>query len=574
MASFPVASFESTQVPKPLLGFSALLSLFYFTWWLDFSHAGAWALYGALLTGEIYHVWQSLAYIHTIWDQKPLRRETVGEYPPPVDVFITVCGEPVHIVEKTVEAALALNYPDFKVWVLNDGLVAKKENWRRIEELARRRGASVITRKTPGGAKAGNVNNALRLLPASTAGSHDPKRIGSELLNTPRPAPFFALFDADHVPHPEFLQRTMGYFRDEKMAFVQTPQYYKNKDKSFLTFSAWEQQELFFGPICQGKNRLNATFWCGTNAVIRKKAVHDIGGIPEDNIAEDFLASLFMHQKGWKSVFVPDILAEGLAPADLKSYWNQQFRWARGSLEVIFKYNPLFHRGLTWAQKSQYLYSAGYYLNGIIVLIDAIVPIAMLLTNTLPVQDTASNFIAYFFPFIFTTLYLLMRSTNYTITFRAIQLTMSSFFVFFLAAIAAVAGKKTPFHVTSKMEQEGNYLMYALPNILYALIGAAAIAYAVITRGVAPSVVTNSAWIIFNIVFFFPFIRHAYPWRSLAGGFEAARKLAGIRRLKLAPVPLPLPAEPVPSVNLSQESKKSEPGSVEIIDEHGRTRDN
>lgn len=552
MASPPVASFESTYVPKPLLSLSALLSIFYFTWWLDFSHAGSGILYGALFVGEIYHVWQSLAYIHTIWDQKPLRRETAGRHAPPVDIFITVCGEPVHIVEKTVEAALALHYPNFTVWVLNDGLVAKKENWLEIEKLAHRLGASVITRKTPGGAKAGNVNNALK---------------GTR-------APFFALFDADHVPHPEFLERTMGYFRDKKMAFVQTPQYYKNKGKSLLTFSAWEQQELFFGPICQGKNRLNATFWCGTNAVIRKKAVEDIGGIPEDNIAEDFLASLFMHQKGWKSVFVPDILAEGLAPADLKSYWNQQFRWARGSLEVIFKHNPLFHRGLTWAQKSQYLYSAGYYLNGIIALIDAIVPIAVLFTNTLPVQDTTSNFIAYFFPFIFITLYLLMRSTNYTITFRAIQLTMSSFFVFLLAAIAAITGKKTPFRVTSKTEQEGNYLIYALPNIAYALIGIAAIAYAVVTRGFTPSVITNSAWIIFNVVFFFPFILHAYPWRLLARNFNTALKLAGARRLKLAAAPIPLSAEPLPGVNLFQEQEngKSEPGIVEIVDEHGRAR--
>ena len=544
MSHPPIASFESIAVPKSLLGLSAFLSVFYFTWWLDFSHAGAWTLYGALFAGEIYHVWQSLAYIHTIWDQKPFRRETVGKNTPPVDIFITVCGEPVSIVEKTVEAALALHYPNFKVWVLNDGFVAKKENWREIEELAKLLGANVITRKTPGGAKAGNVNNALRTTPAE----------------------FFALFDADHVPHPEFLQRTMGYFRDEKMAFVQTPQYYKNKDKSLLTFSAWEQQELFFGPICQGKNRLNATFWCGTNAVIRKKAVYDIGGIPENNIAEDFLASLFMHQKGWKSLFVPDILAEGLAPADLKSYWNQQFRWARGSLEVIFKYNPLFHRGLTWAQKSQYLYSAGYYLNGIVVLIDAVVPIAVLFTNTLPVEDTTSNFIAYFFPFIFTTLYLLMRSTNYTITFRAIQLTMSSFFVFFLAALAAITGKKTPFRVTLKTEREGNYLIYALPSIVYGCIGAGAIVYAVMTRGFAPSVITNSAWIVFNIVFFFPFILHAYPWRSRARDFGAFFKKGSRGRFALAPASLPNPVKPLSPFELPEESQEREAGGIQTID--------
>src|SRR3989344_5095533 len=121
---------------------------------------------------------------------------------------------------------------------------------------------------------------------------------------------FFALFDADHVPHRDFLKRTMGYFEDSKIAFVQTPQYYANRNKNFLTQASWEQQELFFGPLCQGKNRLNATFWCGTNAVMRREAILGIGGVPENNIAEDFLASLLIHKNGWNSLYIPEILRQ------------------------------------------------------------------------------------------------------------------------------------------------------------------------------------------------------------------------------------------------------------------------
>jgi len=90
----------------------------------------------------------------------------------------------------------------------------------------------------------------------------------------------------------------------------------------------------------------------------------------ETNIAEDFLTSLFVHSKGWKSVYVPEVLAEGLAPEDFMSYYKQQFRWARGSLEIIFKYNPLFNRGLSLSQKLQYLASASYYLSGVVFLLN------------------------------------------------------------------------------------------------------------------------------------------------------------------------------------------------------------
>ena len=513
-------TYMSAQVPRLVIIICGALALGYLTWWLDFSRAGSWILFGLLLFGEVYHVWQSLGYLHTIWDIRDVPHRELTKHPP-VDVFITVCGEPADIVEKTIRGALGITYPHVTIHVLNDGYVAHKENWKEIEELARTLGVKVITRTKPGGAKAGNINHAL----------------------TCTTAPFFALFDADHVPEPHFLERTMGHIEDPRMAIVQSPQYYINKDESFLTLAAWEQQELFFGPICSGKNRLNATFWCGTNAVVRRAAIADIGGIPEDNIAEDFFASLFIHAKGWRTLFVSDILAKGLAPTDLRSYFNQQYRWARGSLELIFRYNPFFVRGLTGAQRAQYLYSAGYYLSGLIILIDAIVPLVVLATGVLPVKDATGNFIIYFFPFIFSTLYLLMVSTNYSITFRAIQLSMSSFFIYFLAMIATLLGRKTPFHVTSKQREEGNYLIYSLPNILYALATVLIVTRALIVYGPTPHVITNAAWASFNVVFFFPFIYLAYPWgkarRSMAQALSATPLIAPMaRRAALATVSL------------------------------------
>ena len=112
---------------------------------------------------------------------------------------------------------------------------------------------------------------------------------------------------------------------------------------------------------------------------------------------------------------------------------------------------------------------------------------------------------------------------------------MSSFFVFLWAAVAAIIGKKTLFTVTSKMEAEGNYLPYAMPNIVYALVGFAAIGYAVWTRGAIPSVVTNSAWVVFNIVFFFPFIQYAYPWKKTFKELSTKTKEQYVKQLRTAP---------------------------------------
>ncbi len=470
----------------------SIFTIGYFTWWLNLNHAGHPVLYALLFVGEVFHVWQALGYIFTVWSQKEVVSPKITKYYP-VDIFITVCGEPAEIVEKTIQGALSIDYPNFKVYILNDGKGAGKHNWREIDELALRYGVIPITRERNGGFKAGNLNNALR----QTKGE------------------FFAVFDADQIPEKNFLTKTIGFFKDPLMALVQTPQYYANKDENSLTKAAWEQQELFFGPICVGKNRYNATLWCGTNAVVRKNAIYSIGGVPEHNIAEDFLASLFLHEKGWKSIYVPEILAKGLAPHNLSDYVNQQFRWARGSLEVIFKYNPLFRKGLSWAQKIQYLYSSGYYLNGLIVIIDAVIPLAALTFNVLPVNASTSDFMIYFFPFIFSTIYLLMMSTRNQITFNAIQLSMSSFFVFFIATLSTAFGIKAAFKVTNKSKETGNFLNLVIPHALYTIAAIISIVVAVIRDGIVPSVVTNAAWAVFNITFFSAFFKVAYPWDEL-----------------------------------------------------------
>lgn len=476
---------------------------------LAFEH-GNWFLFAALLATELFHLVQIVGYCWTVW-----RRDTARAFDPgfsaPVDVFITVCGEPVDIVRETARAAKAMSYPTpFRVYLLNDGLVAGKDNWREIEELADELGVTCITRVTPGGAKAGNINHAL----------------------SKTRSPFFVVFDADHVPHADFLTEVMGYFVAQDMGFVQTPQFYANQDRNRITRVAWDQQTLFFGPIMSGKSRLDSAFMCGTNMAVRRSAIAEAGGMCEFNIAEDFLTSLFMHEQGWKSVYVPKVLAEGLAPDDFLNYYKQQFRWTRGSLEVIFKYNPLLRQGLSTGQKLQYLLSASYYLSGSIILLDALLPIVFLLTGETPIVTSTMTLALVFVPYMWINLYVLQRTSNFTYSYQAIAFSLSAWWLQITAMAAVLANRKTSFAVTSKSASDGarpNFLRLVVPQLVYAAVAAVALAVGAAREGASASLMANVAWLTVHLAIAVPFIVAASPSRGPGGAL---------------PVPAPFPSVP------------------------------
>jgi cellulose synthase (UDP-forming) len=489
-------------VSKRLILLNASLATIYFgVITFGFAH-GNNVLFGLLIAGEVFHLYQVLGYCYNIWSNRTDAVNSLN-FVDPVDIFITVCGEPVEIVRETALAALAMDYPAFKVFLLNDGLVAKKDNYLDIINLAKELGIDCITRTMPGGAKAGNINNGLRMTTS----------------------PYFVVFDADHVPYKTFLKETMGYFADPKMGFVQTPQFYKNQSTNVITQTAWDQQTIFFGPIMKGKNRLNSAFMCGTNMVVSRKALLEAGGMCEFNIAEDFLTSLFIHAKGWKSLYVPKVLAEGLAPEDFLSYYKQQFRWTRGSLEVIFKYNPLFMKGLSWAQRFQYLISASYYMSGIVILIDLLIPLVFLFTGITAINTASMALALAFLPYILLNLYTLQRSTNFTYSYSAISFSLSSFFLQLRAIIGVLLNQKTSFSVTPKNQQHGNFAYLVIPHFIYIAVSIIGLGIGLNREGFSASLIANLSWVVINITIFLPFIRAALPRRMSAYAIEPVEQI-------------------------------------------------
>lgn len=498
-------AFLKTDVPKIALAITAVLGILHYVLIAFVFPSANPVLFTLLVLGQTFLLWQALSFIWTVWDTSDPETPAIP-FNAPVDVFVTVAGEPIDIIEKTVRGARDMDYPDVRVHILNDGYVAKKDNWEEVEALAKRLGVNCITRKEPGGAKAGNINNGLRQTNS----------------------PFVAIFDADHVPARDFMSRTMAYMGDPKMGFVQTPQFYKNFTQNFVTKCSWEQQELFFGPICKGKNRLNSATMCGTNMVIRREALEAVGGMNEASIAEDFITGAFIHARGWKSVYVPEVLAEGLAPEDFLSYYKQQFRWARGALDVIFRFNVLTMPGLTIAQRMQYLSSASFFLSGTVVFVNILIPLAFFYFGVVPVSISGMLLALVLLPYLFLTFYTLQRSTNFRFTFESLAFATAGFNIHLQALWAAMTGHKSTFSITSKTALQGNFVKYVTPHLAYIALVFIGVGVALLREGVSASLINNLAWALVFIGVFSPFIYAALPHAAVE------RKPVSILRRKKA----------------------------------------
>lgn len=475
------------------------ISIIYIAWWFSFSNVGNPLMYGILISGEVFFILTTWGYWFTVWDTtfyNPIFRDS----DPTIDIFIPVCGESLGVIEKTIWSVLNMKYKESKVldntdrvkiYILNDGFVAKKDNWREVDKLASKYPINVITRQIPGGAKAGNINHAL----TQTYGE------------------YIVIFDADMKPFPNFLSDTIGYFENERLAFIQTPQFYENYKDNYVTSGAWAQQELFFGPICRGKNNLNSAFCCGTNVLFRRQALIEVNGFVTNNIAEDFATSVNILSKGWKSLYYPYVLSSGLAPMNLEQYYSQQFRWAKGSIDVFFQNNPILKKNLSLNQRLQFMLSLMYYLTGIFVAIDALIPVIFLFTGIIPVKGSPSGYILLFFPYIFFITYILSSSTDGVLNYKALQFSIGSFYIQIKALFASVFRMDVGFKVTSKSNKldNNNYIRLVIPHLIYIVLGFSAIAFYSHKHGLTPALVTNTSWITFNIIMISAHIYAAFP---------------------------------------------------------------
>jgi cellulose synthase (UDP-forming) len=423
----------------------------YFWWLLRPGRIGNPLLFGVLITAELFNVVQALGFWWTCLGRRPRSR---GQWSVPlgavdVDVFIPTYSEPVDVVEATIAAATRMRGARVHVALLDDG------NREEMAELAHRHGVRYVRRTLHVGAKAGNINHALGRTTS----------------------PFVLVLDCDHVPHPDLLARTLPEFVDDAVAFVQTPQYYANAPYNRIAEASWRQQALFFGPIARGKDSHGSMFCCGTNVIFRRDALAAVGGFPTGSLTEDFALSVDLHERGWRSAYVPEVLASGLGPEDMASYVSQQHRWARGCLGMIPR---VLGSTLPFARKAQYLLSASYFLSGWTVLVYLSMPVVRILTGSQPLAGAAADsFLAAFGPYFVLSLATVASVGAGYYTFSAYSLATSTFWIHIDATYRVVARRTGSFVVTPKVGDSGRQLRPAVPTIAVIAVLVAAALYGI-----------------------------------------------------------------------------------------------
>jgi cellulose synthase (UDP-forming) len=251
--------------------------------------------------------WLSLAgFAFVTWTVRPSPRPAIGSLPR-IDVLVPTYNESDEVLRPTLLGCLALDYPNVQVHVLDDG----RRPW--VAELARELGVRYHTRPNNADAKAGNINAAL------------PSLNGGLLL----------ILDADHVPQPDLLLATVGYFEDPGIAFVQTPHEFYNVDSVQHVNREDHDQSLFYRVIQPGRDSHGAAFWCGSGAVMRRSALVAVGGLATETITEDFHTSLKLHGAGWRSRYHNEPLVFGIAPQNLAQFLLQRDRWSSGNLAAL-----------------------------------------------------------------------------------------------------------------------------------------------------------------------------------------------------------------------------------------------
>ncbi|MGZ4496042.1 MAG: glycosyltransferase family 2 protein [Nocardioides sp.] len=621
---------------RVIVALTALLGVNYVAWrWLFSINWSAWWIGVPLVVAETYSLVDSLLFGLAMW-----RLRDRGEPPEPepgltVDVLIATYNEPIDLVMRTALAARDIRYPH-RTWVLDDG------NRAELREVAEAAGIGWITRSADWQgkarhAKAGNLNNALLL----TEGE------------------FLLILDADQVPLPEILDRTLGWFRDPRMALVQTPQWFVNVPPSDPLGS---QAPLFYGPIQQGKDGWNSAFFCGSNAVIRREALmqlgvaryaeeieqgveralttarwvlrqarrglgpgeesvrealdaieHDVArarrelqrgealfdvtyrfqqrvanvrrslvdadltalradldaiaelqedGLDEGlagvdlaaldslstrewsplgavetvqalvdavdvdlgseaqpimpmatiSVTEDMATCMRLHGLGWRTAYHDEVLAHGLAPEDLATMLTQRLRWAQGTVQVMFRENPLLQRRLSLGQRLMYFATMWSYLSGFAALVYLAAPIIYLTIGVLPVRALSTDFFVRLVPFLIVNQLLFFVVADGRPTWRGQQYSLALFPVWIKSFTSAFGnvflGRSLDFAVTPKTRQESTGPAWHLvrPQLwamgLLALSGVVGVVRIAVGQAQLWGTLFNLVWVAFDLAIF------------------------------------------------------------------------
>ena len=434
-----------------------------------------------------------LSYFQSSW---PLRRPPAplpadSRVWPTVDVYIPTYSEPLDVVRQTVLTALAMDWPSDKinVYVLDDG---RRPEFREFCEAL---GVGYMTRPDNSHAKAGNINAAL-------------KRTKGE---------FIAVFDCDHVPTRSFLQVAMGWFlKDPNLAMLQTPHVFFSPDpfeKNLDTFrNVPNEGELFYGLIQDGNDLWNATFFCGSCAVMRRSVLEELGGIAVESVTEDALTALRMNRAGYNTAYLAIPQAAGLATESLSRHIGQRIRWARGMAQIIRLDNPLLGRGLKLGQRLCYLSATLHFFCGLPRVVFLTAPLAYLFFGAQVFHASAIMIALYALPHL---LHASITNSRIQGKFRhsfwnEVYESVLAWYIMRPALHTLIQPHKARFNVTAKggviqssffdWTLARPYIVLLSLNVLGLLAGILMLAFAPGDSDRVLTILVNLAWTVYNVV--------------------------------------------------------------------------
>lgn len=378
-------------------------SIIYILWRLFFTiptEAGVVALVAgiALFAAEFVSMLEAVIhYICMSSDKAPDFPIIAKEDYPHVDVLIATHSEETDLLFKTVNGCKHMEYPDMSkvhIYLCDDN------DRPEVAKLARDMGVGYFGMSDNEFAKAGNLNNAI----------------------SQTDSPLVVTFDADMIPRSSFLMETVPYFSlpkmilddgvwrkrteeeidpDYKIGFVQTPQSFYNPDLFQFNFFAESnipnEQDYFFKEVNIGRNSSNSALYAGSNTVIARQALEEIGGIRIKTITEDFATGIDIQAKGYTCFAIDKVLASGLAPDDFPNLLKQRQRWGRGCVQVIRSFKFLFGK-LPFLAKLSYLSCLLYWWTFLRRIIYILSPILFTVFGVLVVKADIWGILLFWLP--------------------------------------------------------------------------------------------------------------------------------------------------------------------------------
>ncbi len=490
-----------------LIVLAVVFSVRYFYWRaVSTSNPVAMWFFYLFLVAEMLNFLETAFFYFTVWKPqyhaapRPIAGHTV-------DILIATYNEPVDLLRDTVLCAVGVRYPH-RTYILDDG------NRPKVRKLAEEFGCGYLARPDRAHAKAGNLNYGLQ----HTDGE------------------FLVTLDADHIPMPDMIDQLIGFFADPKVAIVQTSQDFYNLD-SFQHLTkweqrfAWQQQELFFSVIQPGKDSYNAAFYCGSPAMLRRKALEEVGGFATKTITEDMHTGLRLQKRGWQVIYYNRTVARGLAPQTFTGFATQWERWGRGAMQVLRQENPIFGKGLSFGQRTCYLASYYFYWMAYQKLVYVLTPIFCLLTGIFPFVANPAAFAIYFLPFFLLNLFATapleggLRSFVLSEQFNLVKMPV------LMKSVAGLLQRESPFTVTPKSKASPARTMdmalhiFLLIGLVVAIgVGAWRLYHA--TPGFKFwALAVNLLWAAVYVLLIAPIVRRALRHEELRSGYRFPRQL-------------------------------------------------